>query len=464
MRNRTAFDDLREYVAGIIGRKIKNDDIYVQAAMSDSKFSKILKGPNDFTVEEAKKIADIFFELGKDKAELDVLCRKLSIFLSDYYDESMVEAYLTKLKRNTNKRSTLPRIAEDAEIIRKATEKEIKESIELNKISFCYGSKNIGKSFIAKIIAHQYYDSNICNVAIWNDCREINTFEAFLSNFVLFIPNLINSDLSISEKEKTVKNFLADNTVILVIDNFDDCIDDKEKDSILLFLAKTQNTKIIIISEKEMKNYKPCLNNQDIFSETKIRPIRKDEWNEYVEIRCKISDQVNEVVKNYPDLIDDLYEYCGKNPTMLIEEFNRICKIYGSGEKSYSKVEESLQYLGSTSFDLLFKNLTIESRYLLITLSCFKNPVSLDFISKITGIPEASTMATNLIDAYDECMDYHFIIEDDDAELSLRTDLRSVIKKEREKYPEYQNILKRIEVFYKDINKKDLHGLDSLER
>ena len=73
-------------------------------------------------------------------------------------------------------------------------------------------------------------------------------------------------------------------------------------------------------------------------------------------------------------------------------------------------------------------------------------------------------MATNLIDAYDECMDYHFIIEDDDAELSLRTDLRSVIKKEREKYPEYQNILKRIEVFYKDINKKDLHGLDSLER
>ena len=464
MKNRGAFNDLREYVSRMIGNKIKNDDIYEQVAMSDSKLSKILNGSNDFTAEEAKKVADYFFELGKDKAEVDILCEKLSIFLYDYFDESMVAAYLTKLSGNITKHSNLPRIAEDAEIIRKTTEKEIKESIELNKISFCYGSKNIGKSFIAKIIAHQYYDSGICNVAIWNDCREINTYEAFLLNILLYIPNLNNSDLAISEKEKTVKSFLAGNTVILVIDNFDSCLDDKDKDRILLFISGTQNTKTMIISEKEMKNYNPCLDNQDIFSETKIRPIQKDEWNEYVRIRCKNNVQVNTVVQNNLDLIDDLYKYCGNNPTMLIEEFNRICYIYGSGKKSYAKVEVGLQHLGDTAYDLLFKNLPKASRNLLITLSCFKNPVSLTVLSKITGIPKASTKSTNLIDAYDECKDYRFIKEDDEAELSLSADLRSVIEEEREKYPEYQNILKRIEEFYKDSNKKDLCGLDSLER
>lgn len=464
MENRKAFDDLREYLFEKTNSKIKNDDIYAVAAMSDSKLSKILNGTNDFTPMEAKKIADYFFELGKDKAEIDVLCKKLSIFLFDYYDESMVEAYLKKLKGSTNKHSNLPRIAEDAEIIRKETEKEIKESMELNKISFCYGSKNIGKSFIAKIIAHHYYDSDICNVAIWSDCRYINTYDDFLSNILSCVPNLNKSALSISEKEKAIKTFLANNNVILVIDNFDDCIDDKEKDLILLFIAGTQNTKIMIISEKEMKNYKRCLDNQDIFNETKIRPIRKYEWDEYVKNRCKINAKIDKVIKNDSTLSDFIYKYCGNNPTMLIEEFNRICKIYGSGKKSYAKVEESLQHLETTSYDLLFKNLPKASRYLLITLSCFKTPVSLTVLSKITGIPEASTISTNLIDAYDECKDYHFIIEDDEAELSLSSTFRPVIEKEREKFQEYQNIIKRIEMFNKDFNKKLLQAQGDLQR
>ena len=461
--NRQAFDDLRDYLRLKTGKKVKNYEISEQAAISESKFDKILQGKSDFTTTETKRIADYFFELGKDKAELDVLCEKLAFFLYDYYDQSMVTAYLKKLKGSTNKHSNLPRIAEDAEIIRKETEKEIKESMELNKISFCYGSKNIGKSFIAKIIAHHYYDSDICNVAIWSDCRYINTYDDFLSNILSCVPNLNKSALSISEKEKAIKTFLANNNVILVIDNFVDCIDDKEKDLILLFIAGTQNTKIMIISEKEMKNYKRCLDNQDIFNETKIRPIRKYEWDKYVKNRCKINAKIDKVIKNDSTLSDFIYKYCGNNPTMLIEEFNRICKIYGSGKKSYAKVEESLQHLETTSYDFLFNNLSKASRYLLITLSSFKTPVSLGVVSKITGIPEASTMTTNLIDAYDECKDYHFIT-DDETGVSLSATLKTFIEKERINNPEYQNIIKRIEIYFKDYNKDHLQELDGLER
>lgn len=147
--------------------------------MSDSKLSKILKkdGINDFTSEEAKKIADYFFELSKDKAELDELCKKLAVFLDEYFDKSMVAAYLQKLCRSTKKNSDLPRISKGAEVIRKTTEKHIKESIELDKIVYIYGAKNSGKIFIAKSIAHSYYNSDTCNVAIWNDCKEKKTYD-----------------------------------------------------------------------------------------------------------------------------------------------------------------------------------------------------------------------------------------------------------------------------------------------
>lgn len=461
MSNQTAFKELQKYVSKKNGRKVYNYYIYTQAAMSESKFSKILQGQYDFSPTEAKKIADYFFEIGKDKAELDVLCEKLSIFLFDYFDESMVTAYIKKLRDSTNKNSNLPRISIDSEIIRKTVEKDIKKSIELDKIIFLYGSKNTGKSFIAKSIAHYYYDSNICNIAVWNDCKEKNTYEAFLSNLLSNVPSLEIFSLSLEEKEKASRKFLSDNSVIFVIDNFEFCMDDNEKEHILSLIAQTQNTKVIIVSEKEMKNYKQCLDMQDIFSEIKIHPITKDEWNEYVKKQSKINTHINDMVKNNPDLPDDLYKYCGKNPKMLIEEFNGICKFYE--RNSYSKVEERLHRLADTSYDFLFNNLSKASRYLLITLSFFKTPVSLGVVSKITGIPEASTMTTNLIDAYDECKDFHFIT-DDETGVSLSATLKTFIEKERIDNPEYQNIIKRIENYFKDYNKDHLQELDGLER
>ena len=62
MKNRQAFDELREYVREKTGRKVTNNEIYEHVAMSDSKLSKILKkdGINDFTSEEAKKLQIIF--------------------------------------------------------------------------------------------------------------------------------------------------------------------------------------------------------------------------------------------------------------------------------------------------------------------------------------------------------------------------------------------------------------------
>ena len=460
MKNRKAFDDLREYLRVKTGNKVKNDEIYNQAIMSDSKFSKILKGEYDFSPTEAKRIADYFFELGKDKAELDVLCEKLAVFLYDYYDKSMVTAYLKKLRGSTDKNSDLPRISKDAEVIRKTTEKNIKKSIELDKIVYLYGAKKSGKSFIAKSIAHYYYDSDICNVAIWNDCKEKNTFDAFLSNLLSNVPSQEISSLSLDEKEMEAKKFLSTNSAIFVIDNFE-CCDDNEKERILTLISETQNAKIILVSEKEMKNYKYCLDNQDIFSEIKIHPIRKDEWDEYVKNQCKIDRQIDEMIKANPEFPDDLYKYCGKNPTMLIEEFNRICKNYA--QKSYSQVEERLRILSDTSYDLLFNNMPKASRYLLIALSFFKTPVSLEVVSKITGIPEASTMSTNLIDAYDECKDFHFIT-DDEAGISLRATLRPFIEKERFDNPEYQNLIKRMEIYFKDSNAAHFQETVGLER
>lgn len=461
MKNRKAFDDLREYLRLKTGRKVKNYEIYEQAAMSESKFDKIRRGDYDFSPTEAKKIADYFFELGKDKAELDVLCEKLSIFLYEYYDESMAAAYIKKLCRNSNKNSDLPRISKDSQIIRKKTENDIKKSIELDKIIFLYGSKDSGKSFIAKSIAHFYFDSDNCNVAIWIDCKEKKTYESFLSNLLSNAHSVELSSLSLEEKEKAAKKFLSDNNVIFVIDNFEYCNDENEKDHILSLIAETQKAKVIIVSEKEMKNYKQCLDNQDIFSEIKLHPIRKEEWDEYVKNQCKINQQISDMIKNNPMLPDDLYKYCGKNPKMLIEEFNGICKNYG--KKSYSKVEERLHVLADTSYDLLFNNLPKASRYLLITLSFFKTPVSLQVVSKITGIPEASTMTTNLIDAYDECKDYHFITDDDEG-ISLRTTLIPVIKRERFENPEYQKIIKRMEILYKDFSKEHFQNSEILER
>lgn len=112
---------------------------------------------------------------------------------------------------------------------------------------------------------------------------------------------------------------------------------------------------------------------------------------------------------------------------------------------------------------MLFNNLQKASRYLLITLSFFNTLVSLTIVSKITGIPESSTMTTNLIDAYYECKDFNFVTDGENG-VSLHTTLRNYIEKERFDNLEYQNLIKRIEIYFKDSSKVYFQETINLER
>lgn len=406
--NRSFIFKLNDYVGKEFGEEISLSDIAEKLNISKS----IFYGSRAFTIDEAKKLVSFYLEIGKKHSNIFELRSRFYYFLLNYYDnEEKVNTLLNELC-GSSKILDLPRISRDAKIIRKSIEKEMSEILKRNKIIFLSGSKFSGKTFIARFFAHHYCSIHNCDIAIWYNCKNDESFDDFINYILLKDTSLDYSTLSLNEKTEKAKKLLNSNASIVIIDDLENCIDEINRDKIISFLSFINNATIIIISEREMKNYKKCLYNQDIFDEIRIRPITREEWHEYVKEKANCDEQIQYKLSIYKNLEEQLFNYFGngKFPVLtIIEEFNRICS--NNFDIPYYDIIKRLEYISKTSDEFLFNSLSHESHCLLVCLSYFSDPIPLSLISELTGIPEVVSMGSCLLYACEECKNYHFLIE-----------------------------------------------------
>ena len=452
--NKTFINSLNFYVRREFGEKITHATIADKLNISTQTLDKILYGCRPFAIEEAKKLVRFYLEIGKDHSNVYELRSRFYYFLLNYYDsEEKVTSLLNELC-GSPKNLDLPRISIDAKIIRKTIEKEMFEILKRNKILFLSGSKFSGKTFIGRFFAHHYCSIHNCDIAIWYNCKNDESYNDFINYILLKDPSLNYSTLSIKEKTEKAKNLLNNHSSIVIIDDLEKCIDKISRDQILSFLSFINKSVILIISEREMKNYEKCLYNQDIFTEIRIRPITREEWLEYVKEKSNCDKQIQYKLSIYKNLDEQLFNYFGngKFPVLtIIEELNRICSM---NDIPYENIIKRLEYISKTSDEFLFNSLSHESHCLLVCLSFFSEPIPLSLISKLTGILEVVSMGPSLIQAYIECMNYHFIFEHS-LGFSINKNILPIIDNAIKNDPEtYETIINNCNLFFHKGPKK----------
>ena len=423
---------LRDYVKNSL--EITSTEIEEKVAdaisMSEKTIQNICSGLRDFKWNEAKKVARFFFELCKDNKDVDisVLKRLLYDFLLHSaitdaeadIDQKTVLALMESItgspyvddeekinKVNRHSYSNLPKPVFSGSIIREKKINDIISLIKNGKIIFLSGFPGTGKTFVANAVAHKLYDADEC-VAIWISCSSGNVSYNAIISIILATYNLQNAgNLSREEKEQYAQKCLSEGKSIIVIDGFENVEGKNEKEKIFAFLSKnsSENTIILITCNQRISFYRDIIERPYLFCEVPVENFTLDEWKRLSKSYSESRSDICEAKKIIPDLDEYVFSLCKGNPFLMTHVLSSVAEKILTGV-GYTKIknEYNLSDVDPKSYNTVLRksilDLSDNSVKILVSLSLFVSPISLQVLSQVSGLSGVD-LDGNLIDNSD---------------------------------------------------------------
>lgn len=424
-----SYKALRDYVKNELDLSATTleQDLSKELGMSVKSIQSVGRDKRDFKWSEAKTAALFFIKKCKGKnADVVVLRSLVYNFLITYgtidQDAEITEAYINSLldqeigqlhpvssqtPSNDYRFSNLPQLRHNEQIIRHQLYDFAQKGISNHKIIFFSGFPGTGKSFIANKIAREYYNnsSNNYKVAIWNDCRNGNiSFNDFIVTILSSFKQENTGNLSMNEKIVIATQLLLSTKTLIVVDGFECLCSDMEKEEVLSFLAEkaSEDTLVIITCSERLSVFRKVINNHAKFKEIVVENFTPSAWKLIAQNMSEARSDIAEAHQIIPELDDYVYTLCKGNPYLMIHTLSAISVKICTGI-SFAKIrdEYELPDIDNQSYNFILEKsismLSDNNMCLLIALSLFVVPVTLQELSKVSGL-SGIDQTGNLID------------------------------------------------------------------
>ncbi len=506
------FNILRRYVSEVADKKLTEIDLELapEVCLGEKSIQSICTGNRDFKWGEAKNVTKYFAGLCKDKdtVNIEVLRKLMYDFLLSYgtldtdaeVNEEVVTNFLksllgvsvddgdtvSKTKAEPIYYNNLPENRYNGDIIRKNLVKEIDKTLKESRVAFLTGFTGNGKSFVASILARNVYDcfENGSKYAIWIDCRDGGTiqFNNFLTEILLAFQIENAGNLSVKEKEDSVKQHFKDNKIILVIDGFENIRSLEDKHAILNFISSImhRNSFFIITCKERLSYYRSIIDYPNKFGEIKVNRFTMEEWKVLLNIYISFRSDIAEALSITPEIETYIFDFCKGNPYLMTHVLASVSEKLLKGI-SFNKIKEDYglleidKTLYNTILNKSIRELPDNCKLLLVTLSFFVSPVSLAVLGTVSGLDGVDEEG-NLIEgsgmdvAISACHNLYLIdryASDSGGGIKfflpdiLRTIMNSVLK-ERHNY--YSDVINRWVAYYVEYSKGIGFCFDDFDR
>lgn len=504
-KNSKSYKTLRDYVKNELDLSVTDLelDLSSELAMSVKSVQSVGRGTRDFRWSEAKTAALYFIEICKsNNVDATVMRHLLYNFLMTYGTldrdaevkeddvNRLLDAHLGTLpiassETNTNEYrfSNLPELRYNGGIMRQKLYDSARKGISDHKIVFFSGFPGTGKSFIANKLAREYYmnPENGYKVAIWNDCRNGNiSFNDFIVTILSAFKQENTGNLSMNEKISIATKLLGVTTSIIVVDGFEALCNDNEKSQMLAFLSESvsEDTLVIITCSERLSVFRKILGVHAKFKEIAVENFSFEDWRIVARNMSEDRSDIAEARDIIPELDAFVYNLCKGNPYLMIHILSAVSEKICTGI-SFAKIrdEYELPDIDAQSYEAILKksvsSLSDNSMKLLISLSLFIVPVTLNELSNVSGLEgvdesgcliEGSPLETSIL----QCHNLHLVDRCYSQEMmkySLRFMVRAIMQVNSHRYASLRKtIIERWVAYYIDFSEKIGFCFDNFAR
>ncbi|MCI9420590.1 MAG: ATP-binding protein [Eubacterium sp.] len=505
MENIVTYKTLRDYVKNITNTNVTVIEGQIADVIDTSvqTVQNVSSGKRSFKWSEAKRIAECFVTICEKKADKLVLRRLLFDFLFSYgcsdEDAEVTENDIHNIvntlldidvvaedgKSVIEKRyNNLPELQFTGTIIRTDLRNKIQTAIKDSKIIFLSGITGTGKSFIAKTIAQELFDSSSDNIsyAIWNECKDGNTtFNDIVINILSAFGVKNTGNMTPDKKSDAAEKYLKNQKGILVIDGFENISSrNGDKENIIQFITeKVPNScSVILTCSERLSFYRKKIRVSNRFREFKVEKLSLDEWIELSKIREESLNDVKEAKGAFPDLDNFVYDLCKGNAYVMTHVLASVSEKLLTGI-SFEKIKKEYDLLdideGSYQkvFEKTIKDLPANCVSLLITMSLFATPISMKLLHRVSGIDgledsENVKSGSDLEKSIYRCHNLYMIdqyVKNESVRFCLPTILQPILNRTlKDNAREYQAIVDRWIEYYMEYSSKIGFCFDDFER
>lgn len=417
-QNLRPYKVLRDYVKSVGMFTYGELDRKVAEAISftDKTVQNISNGKHFLKWSETKKIAECYVELCRKNADLQVLRSLVEQFLLAC-GQCDTDAEVTPSKVNDvvnsllgapevssgyspvpkRRFSNLPEMRISGKIIRSNLQKRVCNVLDDHKIVFLSGIVGVGKTFIAKNIAQEYFTQypDEYAAAIWHQCKADSDSHNELITTILSAYGVKNAgNLSQPKKEEGAEQYLKKQKAIIVIDSFESINDANVKNRLVHFIIDKIPTDCIVIitCNERLSTYRKSIQFNNRIKEVKVENLTYEEWCTLSEDCADCQEDIKEAKDRYPEKLDRyIYNLCKGNPFIMTHMLSAVSEKLLTGI-NFESLQEEYGYLDidhdihDTLLKKTIKDLPDNCIRLLITMTLFATPVCAETLSAIAGM------------------------------------------------------------------------------
>lgn len=409
---------LRDYVKSVGMITYGQLDIKVGEAISctDKTVQNIAIGKHFLKWSEAKKIAGCYVALCKENADQQVLrslvkefllaCSKIDteaeVTVAKVMDvvtelmgaEEESSGYSLPAKRRF---SNLPEMQISGKIIRSNLQERVCDALDNSKIVFLSGITGVGKTFIAKNIAEEYFEQypDEYVAAIWYQCKmDTDNFNELITTILLAYGINNAGNLPQAKKVEGAEQCLKKQKAIIVIDGFEFLNDTGGKSNLIHFIIEKipANCIVMITCNERLSTYRRSIRFNNRIKEVKVENLTFEEWCILSDACADCQEDIKEAKERYGEKLDYyIYNLCKGNPFIMTHMLSAVSEKLLTGI-NFENLQEEYGYLDidqgihDTLLKKTIKDLPDNCVRLLITMSLFATPVCAETLSMIAGM------------------------------------------------------------------------------